>query len=91
MLRREQDTGFSRRVNTHSRIEDEDFWKRIDAGEAFAEGDRLRVHLRITASRTANGKLKVERTIPRVIEVEHVRHNQPKLFENDLPGSPRAN
>ena len=68
------------RTSFDARIEDDNFWKRIDGGEAFAEGDRLRVHLQTTARRTNQGKLKVERVIPTVIDVEHVRSKQTKLF-----------
>lgn len=70
------------RTSFDARIEDENFWKRIDQGEAFAEGDRLRVHLRTIARRTALGALKVERVIPRVIDVEHVRSKQKRLLES---------
>jgi len=66
-----------------ARIEDEAFWKRIEGGEAFADGDRLRVHLQTTARRTRFGTLKVERIIPEVIEVEHVRRKQMVLFEGN--------
>ncbi|HUB00179.1 MAG TPA: hypothetical protein VMA34_17735 [Terracidiphilus sp.] len=66
-----------------ARIEDDNFWKRIESGEAFAEGDRLRVHLQTTAHRTGQGKLKVERSIPTVIDVEHVRSNQGKLWNKE--------
>ncbi len=71
------------RTSFDARIEDEQFWKRIEAGEAFSDGDRLRVHLRTTARRKPNGRLTVERLIPTVIEVEHVRTRQPKLFDED--------
>lgn len=74
------------RTSFDAKIEDESFWKSIEAGEAFADGDRLRVHLRTTACRTSNGRLKVERTIPAVIEVEHARRKQPKLYGDDLGG-----
>lgn len=66
-----------------ARIEDDLFWKRIDAGEAFAEGDRLRVHLRTVANRTAQGKLKVVRSIPAVISVEHSRDHQRPLWPEE--------
>jgi hypothetical protein len=72
------------RTSFDARIEDDTFWKRIEGGEAFAEGDRLRVHLQTTAHRTAQGKLKVERLIPKVIDVDHVRSQQPKLFGDEL-------
>jgi hypothetical protein len=71
------------RTSFDARIEDDNFWKRIEAGEAFAEGDRLRVHLQTTAHRTAQGKLKVERSIPTVIDVEHVRSKQGKFWEGE--------
>jgi hypothetical protein len=63
-----------------AKIEDKNFWKRIEQGEAFADGDRLKVHLETTARRTSHGTLKVERRIPTVIDVEHVRQRQGKLF-----------
>jgi hypothetical protein len=65
-----------------AKIDDDDFWKRIAGGEAFADGDRLRVHLRTTARRTRYGTLKVQREIPKVIDVEHVRRT-PNLFEDE--------
>jgi len=67
-----------------AKIEDESFWKRVEAGEPFADGDRLRVHLRTVARRRHNGILKLERTIPTVIGVEHARRiKQSSLFESD--------
>jgi hypothetical protein len=68
------------RTSFDARIEDEQFWKRIEAGEAFSDGDRLRVHLRTTARRKPNGTLSIELRIPRVIDVQHVRNRQSKLF-----------
>lgn len=73
-----------------ARIQDEKFWTRIDEGEAFAEGDRLRVHLRTTAHRTPQGKLKVERLIPTVIQVDHVRTRQGRMFGDDVAGEQTA-
>lgn len=70
------------RISFDAKIEDETFWRRIDGGEAFSGGDRLRVHLRTTAHRTPFGRLKVERVIPTVIKVEHVRKGQTELFED---------
>jgi hypothetical protein len=66
-----------------AKIEDDAFWKDIERGEAFAVGDRLRVHLRTTAQRTEDGHLRVQRVIPKVLEVEHVRRKQPNLFNED--------
>jgi hypothetical protein len=74
------------RTSFDARIQDEKFWKRIDDGEAFAEGDRLRVHLRTTAQRTTQGRLKVERSIPAVIEVDHVRSRQAKILGDEVTG-----
>jgi len=71
------------RISFDAKIEDDKFWKRIAEGEAFAEGDRLRVHLQTTARRTAQGKLKVERKIPSVIDVEHVRSKQGKIWDRE--------
>ena len=71
------------RTSFDARIEDENFWRRIEGGEAFAEGDRLRIHLRTTAHRTAQGKLRVERVIPTVISIDHVRSRQIKLFGDE--------
>ncbi len=73
------------RTSFDAKIEDENFWKRIGQGEAFADGDRLRVHLQTTARRTAFGTLRVERVIPAVIDVEHVRQKQSKLFGDEPP------
>lgn len=63
-----------------AKIEDKSFWKEIAQGRSFAGGDRIRVHLRTVARRTASGALKIERTIPRVLGIEPVRR-QPNLFE----------
>jgi hypothetical protein len=71
------------RTSFDARIEDVQFWKRIEAGEAFSDGDRLRVHLRTTARRKPNGTLTIERRIPTVIDVQHVRNRQSKLFDGE--------
>jgi len=66
-----------------ARIKDDRFWKRIEQGEAFAVGDRLRVHLQTTARRTSNGILKKQHVIPEVLHVDHARRQQPNLFEDE--------
>ncbi len=66
-----------------AKIEDDSFWQDIQRGEAFSAGDRLRVHLRTTAHRARDGTLKIQRIIPKVLDVEHARHKQPNLFENE--------
>jgi hypothetical protein len=71
------------RTSFDAKIDHEQFWKQIEAGEAFSDGDRLRVHLRTTARRRPNGTLTIERRIPTVINVQHVRNRQPKLFDED--------
>jgi hypothetical protein len=68
-----------------AKIEDKDFWARIEAGEPFSGGDRLRVHLQTTAHRSQFGRVKVERVIPRVLGVEHVHNRQRKLFNDESP------
>jgi hypothetical protein len=68
-------------VRFDAKIKDDLFWKNIEQGEAFAVGDRLRVHLQTTVRRTANGVLKVQRVIPQVLGVDHVRRKQPNLFD----------
>ncbi len=75
------------RTSFDAKIEDEQFWKSIEQGEAFADGDRLKVHLQTIAHRTRFGALKVERLIPTVIEVEHVRRRQAKLFGDEAGGA----
>ena len=77
------------RTSFDARIEDNAFWKTVEQGLPFSEGDRMRVHLRTTARRTANGTLKVERRIPTVISVEHRRNNQEKLSFGKDEGDPR--
>jgi len=67
-----------------AKIEDRNFWIRIEDGESFSGGDRLRVHLQTTAHRSKFGRVKVERVIPRVLSVDHVHNRQRKLF-NDEP------
>lgn len=71
------------RTSFDAKIEDDNFWKRIGQGEAFADGDRLKVHLRTTARRTKHGKLKVQREVPKVLDTEHVKRRQQNLFEDD--------
>lgn len=75
------------RISFDAKIEDKTFWARIDRGEAFAGGDRLRVHLRTTAHRTPFGKLKVERVIPTVLSVDHIRNGQTEMFDNNEEAS----
>lgn len=71
------------RTSFDARIEDDEFWKRIEEGEAFSDGDRLRAHLRTTARRKPDGTLAIERRIPKVIQVQHVRNRQSKLFNEE--------
>lgn len=66
-----------------AKISDPVFWKNIENGEAFSVGDSLRVHLQTTARRTRNGHLKIQRHIPRVLKVDHIRMRQGDLFETD--------
>lgn len=73
-------------ISFDAKIEDEIFWKRVEQGEPFADGDRLRVHLRTTARRTANGHLKLERLIPKVFSVEHARKRQRTFFDEEQDG-----
>jgi hypothetical protein len=70
------------RTSFDAKIEDDSFWKRIAQGEAFADGDRLRVHLRTTAQRKKHGRLKVQREIPVVLDTEHIKRRQPNLFDD---------
>jgi hypothetical protein len=66
-----------------AKIKDDRFWERIEEGEAFSAGDRLRVHLQTTARRTPNGILKVQRVIPEVLSVDHARRSQRNLFPDE--------
>jgi hypothetical protein len=54
-----------------ARIQDPALWERVAKGERFGYGDRMRVELRTTFNRDVRGRLNLERTIPRVINVEH--------------------
>jgi hypothetical protein len=73
-----------------AKIDDENFWKRVEGGEPFADGDRLIAHLQTTARRTPSGDLKVERRIPTVLGVEHARRvTQKPLFSEDQPDEKR--
>ncbi len=69
------------KISFDARIDDPQFWRRVEQGEPFAVGDRLRVHLRTTARRRPNGTIKVERRIPLVIVVEHARRQQRDIFD----------
>jgi hypothetical protein len=54
-----------------ARIDDDRFWARIEGGERFGDGDRLRVRLRTNARRLSDGRVQMERRIPEVLEIEH--------------------
>jgi hypothetical protein len=43
----------------------------------------MRVELRTTLHRDSSGRLNLERTIPKVIEVEHASQPQPLLWKDD--------
>lgn len=62
-------------------IEDEDFLRRVDAGEAFRKGDMLRVHMSIEQTRRGD-KLSTERRILEVLE--HIP--RPEQLRLDDPG-----
>ena len=66
-----------------AKIEDEELWNKVEAGERFGAGDRLKVLLRTTASRDRNGRLHVEHLITEVQNVEHHRHTS----QGDLWGA----
>jgi DNA-binding transcriptional ArsR family regulator len=66
-----------------ARIQDPALWERVARGERFGYGDRMRVELRTTFHRDSGGRLNLERTIPRVIEVEHAIQPQPKLWSDE--------
>ncbi len=66
-----------------ARIQDPTLWERVANGERFGYGDRMRVELRTTFHRDSRGRLNLERTIPRVIEVEHATQPQPKLWSDE--------
>jgi hypothetical protein len=57
----------------YAAIEDEEFMKRIDAGEVFAKGDILRCRVRIQQWRT-DGSLRTEYTVTRVLQ--HIPRTQ---------------
>ncbi len=69
-----------------AQIEDEKLWARVMAGERFGSGDKMRVVLKTTAKRDSTGRLRLERTIPEVLEVEHASSPQKDMFSDD----PRA-
>lgn len=69
------------RIRFDARIDDEAFWAEVERGLPFSVGDRLRVHLRTTARRTKRGALRLERRIPKVLEIERVRNRQRQLFD----------
>jgi hypothetical protein len=67
-----------------AKIEDEKLWKRVEGGERFGFGDRLRVVLRTAATRDRNGRLHVEYLITEVLDVEHHHHtSQPGFWADD--------
>lgn len=66
-----------------AKIEDDEFWEKIARGEAFAVGDRLKVHLQTTAHRDRDGRLRIQRVVPKVLNVEHARRKQQDLNFGD--------
>ncbi len=67
-----------------ARIDDEKYWKKVDAGERFGAGDRLQVVLKTTASRDRNGRLHAEHRILEVLDIRHQRRpTQNGLFSAD--------
>jgi hypothetical protein len=70
-------------ISFDAKITHDNFWKAVERGEAFAVGDRLKVHLQTTARRSRNVKLKVQRQIPEVLAVEHFRGRQRPLFGDE--------
>lgn len=66
-----------------ARIHDPELWERVAKGERFGYGDRMRVELRTTFHRDSRGRLNLERTIPKVIDVEHAPQPQPKLWQDE--------
>ena len=66
-----------------ARIQDAALWERVAKGERFGYGDKMRVELRTTFHRDSRGRLNLERTIPKVIEVEHASQPQPLLWKDD--------
>ena len=69
-------------ISFDAKIKDDRFWRDVEGGAAFFDGDQMRVHLRTTARRTKQGTLKVERVIPEVIRVDHSRRLQRGLFDD---------
>ena len=66
-----------------ARIQDPLLWERVAKGERFGHGDRMRVELRTSFHRDSRGRLNLERTIPKVIEVEHATQPQSPLFTDE--------
>jgi hypothetical protein len=65
-----------------ARIQDPVLLERVARGERFGYGDRMRVELRTTFFRDSKGRLNLERTIPRVINVEHASQPQASLWND---------
>lgn len=57
-------------------------WERVAKGERFGYGDCTRVELITTFSWDSKGRLSLERTIPRVIDVEHAIQPQANLWSD---------
>jgi hypothetical protein len=66
-----------------AQIDDDALWVRVTRGEKFGYGDRMRVVLKTTAKRDSTGRLRVERTIPTVLEVEHATNPQSQFWNED--------
>ena len=66
-----------------ARIQDPALWERVAKGERFGHGDRMRVELRTSFHRDSRGRLNLERSIPKVIDVEHATQPQTRLFADE--------
>lgn len=79
-FKREHKWGFSDGSRSfNARLEDSDFWSRIDAGEiSFSEGDQMHVRLRTRTFSTDSG-LKSDHIIEKVIE--YIPRKQPEQLK----------
>jgi hypothetical protein len=66
-----------------AKIQDPTLWAQVEKGERFGHGDRMHVILNTSAKRDQSGRLRRERTIPKVIGISHASGRQNELWPND--------
>jgi hypothetical protein len=66
-----------------AKILDPQLWDQVERGERYGHGDKMHVILNTTAKRDQTGRLRRERTIPRVFSVTHATRIQAEIWTDD--------